>query len=156
MRYFRTLRPAGEEFVQTQNGYSAYPSAQWTVTYTAGSGRIGAAACDWKNSLDNLQAQAPNTKFVNLYVTWYGKDLRAGSCTLVPGVTHTGLGELPHEWGCAGYTRATAHLVSTVDGNSAFGGTPDDASVVAAIRGYAHPWVKCSLYSLHTYGHSFG
>ena len=132
---FRDLTSAGVEIIQTQNGYSAYPSAQWTVAYTAGRDRIGAAACDWKNSLDNLQAQAPSTKFANLYVTWYGNDLRANSCTLLPGVASaTVIGELPHEWGCAGYTRATAHLVSTVDGNSAFGGTPDDASVVAAIR----------------------
>ena len=41
---------------------------------------------------------------------------------------------MPHEWECNGLRRNEAHLVSTVNGNAAFGGTPDDRSVVAAIQ----------------------
>ena len=100
----------------------------------ASAGRIGGAACDWATSLNSLQNQLSNCALVNLYVAWYGNDLRAGSCTLVPGVTRTGSGDMPHEWECNGLRRNEAHLVSTVNGNAAFGGTPDDRSVVAAIQ----------------------
>ena len=132
---FQDATSAGAEFVQTQNGYSVYDSSQWTVGYTDAerAGRIGGAACDWATSLNSLQNQLPNCALVNLYVAWYGNDLRAGSCTLVPGVTHGGLGEMPREWRCSGLSRAQAHTVSTVNGNAAFGGTPDDVSVAAAI-----------------------
>ena len=41
---------------------------------------------------------------------------------------------MPHEWVCNGLHRNEAHLVSTVNGSAAFGGTPDDQSVVAAIK----------------------
>ena len=41
---------------------------------------------------------------------------------------------MPHEWTCNGLQRDQAHLVSTVNGGAAFGGTPDDQSVVAAIK----------------------
>ena len=97
-------------------------------------GRIGGLACDWATSLNSLQNQLPNCALVNLYVAWYGNDLRAGSCTLMPGVTRTSSGEMPHDWMCNGLIAAQAHLVSTVNGAAAFGGTPDDQSVVAAIR----------------------
>ena len=41
---------------------------------------------------------------------------------------------MPHEWVCNGLHRNEAHLLSTVNGSAAFGGTPDDQSVVAAIK----------------------
>jgi hypothetical protein len=131
---FQELAGGVVDYIMTQNGYSAYGSADWVVEYSVGYARIGGPACDWKNSLDSLQAQLTSAKFVNLYVAWYGTDLRAGSCILVPGVTHAGLGELPHEWGCNGLNRNTAYLISTYASGAAYGGTPDDASVVAAIQ----------------------
>ena len=126
----------GAEFVATENAYSVYDSSQWLIQYNqaASAGRIGGAACDWAISLNSLQNQLTNCNLINLYVAWYGNDLRAGSCTLTPGVTRADFGEVPHEWGCNGLQRNTAHLVSTVNGSAAFGGTPDDQSVVAAIK----------------------
>jgi hypothetical protein len=35
---------------------------------------------------------------------------------------------------CNGLHRNDAHLISTVNGGAAFGGTPDDQSVIAAIK----------------------
>ena len=97
-------------------------------------GRIGGVACDWATSLNSLQNQLTNCKLVNLYVAWYGNDLRAGSCTLMPGVTRAEFGNMPHEWMCNGLQRNQAHLISTVNGGAAFGGTPDDQSLIAAIK----------------------
>ena len=126
----------GAEFVATENAYSVYDSSQWLVQYSqaASAGRIGGAACDWATSLNSLQNQLQNCKLVNLYVAWYGNDLRAGSCTLTPGVTRTVSSNMPHDWMCNGLGRDQAHLISTVKGGAAFGGTPDDQSVIAAIK----------------------
>ncbi len=133
---FRDQITTGAEFVATENAYSVYDSSQWLIQYSeaASAGRIGGAACDWATSLNSLQNQLANLKLVNLYVAWYGDDLRAGSCTLSPGVTQTDSGHMPHDWMCNGLGRDQAHLISTVDGSAAFGGTPDDQSIIAAIK----------------------
>src|SRR5579883_1983566 len=112
---------SGVEFVATENAYSVYDSSEWLIEYDAAarSGRIGGAACDWATSLDSLQNQLTNCKLVNLYVAWYGNDLRAGSCALAPGVTRTSFDDVPHEWICNGLHRNEAHLVSTVNGSAA-------------------------------------
>ncbi len=127
---------AEAEYLAIENAYSIYDSSEWVLAYADAvkAGRIGNAACDWRTSLDNLQNQVPNTGLVNLFVAWYGNDLRAGTCTLSPGVTRAGFDDVPHEWVCNGIHRSEAHLVSTVNGSAAYGGTPDDQSVVAAIR----------------------
>ncbi len=127
---------AGAEFVTTENAYSAYDSSKWLISYgeAASTGRIGGAACDWANSLNSIQNQLTNLGLVNLYVAWYGNDLRAGSCTLTPGVTRADGGDMPHDWACNGLGRGEAHLISTVNGGAAFGGAPDDQSVIAAIK----------------------
>lgn len=132
---FQELAAGIADYAVTQNGYSAYDSSKWVVPYNEaeGGGRIGGLPCDWATSLNSLQNQLPQCKRINLFVSWYGMDLRAGSCELLPGVTHTGSGELPHEWGSAGYTRNTAHLISTSGPGAAYGGTPDDASLTACI-----------------------
>jgi hypothetical protein len=124
------------EFVATENAYSVYDAAAWVLTYAEAekAGRIGGAACDWRTSLDSLQSQLRNVKLVNIYVAWYGDDLRAGSCTLKPGVTRAEFGETPHPWSCNGLARSQAHLISSVNGAAAFGGTPDDASLIDAIK----------------------
>ncbi|MCB5176271.1 baseplate multidomain protein megatron [Microvirga lenta] len=80
-------------------------------------------------SLDALQALCPNLKRVSLVVSWFGDDLRAGSCLIEPRVdvkTKTTDGS---EWAVAGRSRADAKAVSQADGAPAYGGTPSDASV---------------------------
>jgi len=91
---------------------------------------------DWSASMDELQAICPNLRHVSLIVTWFGDDLRVGDCTLRPGMIQRQMGEESPSWQVSGLTRqsADAHLVSRVDGRPAYGGTPTDASVIAAIR----------------------
>jgi hypothetical protein len=101
------------------------------------------AASDWTASLDALQALCPNLESVALVVAWFGDDLRAGHCTIAPRVdaTFKTIGEFdyvfgpywPVDWSVAGVSRAGARLVSQIDGRAAYGGTPSDASVSAAI-----------------------
>ncbi|WP_424361435.1 baseplate multidomain protein megatron [Methylocystis parvus] len=101
------------------------------------------AKTDWEASVDALQALCPNLKSVALVVAWFGDDMRAQHCSIGPRVDarFKTIGEFnyilgpfwPPDWSVAGQTRATATLVSQLDGRSAYGGTPSDASVTGAI-----------------------
>ncbi|MDE2579538.1 MAG: glycoside hydrolase/phage tail family protein [Hyphomicrobiales bacterium] len=99
------------------------------------------AQTDWQASLDALQALCPNLQSVALVVCWFGDDLRAGRCTIAPRVdnmfktlTWPMAPAVVADWGVAGLGRASARLVSQIDGASAYGGTPSDDAVVAALR----------------------
>ncbi|RUP11106.1 glycoside hydrolase/phage tail family protein [Hyphomicrobium sp.] len=89
---------------------------------------------DWQVSLDQLEASLPNAKSVSLVVSWFGTDLRAGECKIKPGVETRHKSTAPLKWSVAGETRSSALLISTRDGNAAYGGTPSDQTVVAAIQ----------------------
>ncbi len=101
---------------------------------------------DWSVSVDALTEGCTNLKAASLVVAWFGNDLRCGSCVLRPGVeTATKVTE-PETWAAAGQSRATAHLVSSVDGKPAFGGTPSDASVARAIQDLRARGLKAVFY----------
>lgn len=89
---------------------------------------------DWHVSLDQMAQALPNVVNVSLVTSWFGSDLRAGHCTLKPAVDAADKATAPQQWGAAGLHRATARLVSSHEGRPAYGGTPSDASVVAAIK----------------------
>ena len=76
----------------------------------------------------------PNLTRIALVVAWFGDDLRAGSCRVKPGVDSRDKSTSPLTWSVAGLDRSTAHLVATVSDRAAYGGTPSDDTVVAAIR----------------------
>ena len=88
---------------------------------------------DWSVGLDQLEATLPNANSISLIVSWFGTDLRASHCEVKPGVEVAQKTTAPMTWSAAGLTRETAYLISTKDGRPAYGGTPDDASVVQAI-----------------------
>ncbi|MFA7307137.1 MAG: glycoside hydrolase/phage tail family protein [Hyphomicrobium sp.] len=90
-------------------------------------------ATDWQVAVDQLEASLPNARSVSLIVSWFGTDLRAGNCTIEPGVETRHKKTAPLTWFVAGRNRSNAHLISTRDGNAAYGGTPSDQSVIAAI-----------------------
>ena len=94
---------------------------------------------DWGEAINQLEALAPACTTVMLAVAWFGDDLRAGNCTIRPRVEvaarNTFRAGSATAWTVAGVTRSTAVLVSTSGaGTPAFGGTPSDASVIAAIQ----------------------
>lgn len=89
---------------------------------------------DFSASLAGLQTAAPNLSAASLVVAWFGDDLRAGHCTLRPGVDRAEKATSPYEWRAGGVTRAGARLVSSVEGRPAYGGTPADRAVIEAIR----------------------
>jgi hypothetical protein len=104
------------------------------------------SATDAKASLDALEALCPNLKRVSLVVSWFGNDLRAGSCLIEPRVdirTKTTDGAT---WSVAGLTRARAKAVSQADGSPAYGGTPSDETVIRLIRNLKERGLEVVLY----------
>ncbi|MEZ5880804.1 MAG: glycoside hydrolase TIM-barrel-like domain-containing protein [Nitratireductor sp.] len=102
------------------------------------------AGSDWQASLDELQALCPNLESINLVVAWYGNDLRVGNCSIEPRVTHHDSARA--SWSVSGAGRHSANMVSQLDGRAAFGGTPDDASLVAAIQDLKARGLKVTFY----------
>jgi hypothetical protein len=100
---------------------------------------------DWTASINELKDVCPNLERVALVVTWFGTDLRAHHCRILPGVEKESREE-SEPWAVAGYTRTDAHLISRVNGRPAYGGTPNDRSVVDAIRDLRERGLEVYLY----------
>ena len=106
----------------------------------------GGGRSDWTAAIDDLQAACPNLESVALVVAWFGNDLRCGTCLLKPGVDAPSKFTTGDIWEVNGVTRTLAHQVSLVAGRAAFGGTPSDASVLAAIADLKARGLKVLFY----------
>lgn len=126
------LAPYGVANV-SQPGESQYANRHMTT-----------AATDWHASLNELQALCPNLEHVALVVAWFGDDLDAARCRIRPLLSNVPPSSAP--WSVCGVTSATADLVSTVDGRPAYGGTPDDRSVIEAIKDLKDRGLKVTFY----------
>lgn len=104
------------------------------------------SSTDWLASLSDLQGVCPNLKRVALVVAWFGTDLRAGHCRIVPGVETYARSNETWPWSVSGIGRGSAYLVSRSGGAPAYGGTPSDASVIAAIRDLKARGLEVYLY----------
>ena len=138
-----TMIPGASEF--------GYQPQALSRTVTAGTSEpenahSGSGASDWTTALDELQAVCPNLDRVALVVTWFGSDLRVDRCLVRPAVENRDKTVDGAQWRVAGIDRATATLVSTYQGRPAFGGTPSDDSVIAAIQDLKARGLKVMLY----------
>ena len=131
-----TIIPATGEFAYatsvislTQGGGPGQAAAGASVTQNS---NAVAGTADFVVSLDRLESLAPAVDETSLVVSWFGTDLRASVCQILPKVDQPAKSTTP-EWRVNGVLRAAAPLVSSVAGKAAFGGTPTDASVVEAI-----------------------
>ncbi|KQV43510.1 MULTISPECIES: glycoside hydrolase/phage tail family protein [unclassified Rhizobium] len=155
---FEVLRPVGQlekdiKAVTIIPGASEHGYDPRVVTEKTGAGKsrrinrnVFHAGSDWEASIDELQALCPGLERVALVVSWFGTDLRAGECRIVPGVeTAVRQGE-SRVWSVNGIGRGDARVVSQNGGGPAYGGTPSDASVVAAIGDLKARGLKVYLY----------
>lgn len=124
------LIPGSGEFVYATQPVSQSFADASTETENAHT-RLGAA--DLPVALDQMQAALPSLNSVSLVVSWFGDDLRAGTCRIEPRVENHSKVTTPISWNVAGLSRSQARLVSGRDGRPAYGGTPSDQTVVAAI-----------------------
>lgn len=155
---FEVVRPVGELEKRlravtvipgsTEHGYATNP-----VSEEIGLGEqrvinrnLSGAYTDWKASLDELQAICPNLEKVALVVTWFGTDMRAGNCRIVPGVEVRERLNESAIWQVGSYDRANAHLISSNQGGPAYGGTPSDDSVRQALNDIKARGLKACLY----------
>ena len=155
---FEVLRPVGrlEQMMRAVTlipGATEFGYAPGTVVRTLGPGQsapenrhVTTAASDVVASLDELQAVAPNLERVAIVVAWFGSDLRAGECRVVPKVDNAIKETFGATWSVAGLSRASAQVVSRVDGVPAFGGTPSDQSVKDLIAELKARGLKVTLY----------
>ncbi|MEJ6391816.1 glycoside hydrolase TIM-barrel-like domain-containing protein [Gymnodinialimonas sp. 2305UL16-5] len=89
---------------------------------------------DFNQSLAQLRDGLPNLESVSLIYSWFGDDLRAGSCTVRPKVEDRSRDSAKMPWRSGGIGRAQAQEIARVDGRPVYGGTPTDQSVIQAIQ----------------------
>ncbi len=125
------LIPGSGEFV-----YATEPVSQRAIDASTASENVHtrSGATDLAVALDQMQAALPSLTSVSLVSSWFGDDLRAGSCRIEPRVETASKTTTPLTWSAGGLSRAQARLVSQRDGRPAYGGTPSDETVVAAIQ----------------------
>ncbi|KXG87086.1 baseplate multidomain protein megatron [Agrobacterium bohemicum] len=155
---FEVIRPIGKlegqiRAVTVIPGATEHGCATVAVSERTGAGESRvmnrhnlAAATDWQASIDELQALCPNLESVALVVTWFGTDMRAGECRILPGVEVGFRDRESVTWSVAGMGRGQARLVSRRDGGPAYGGTPGDTAVLQAIADLKARGLKVCLY----------
>lgn len=97
-------------------------------------------------AIEQLLERAPNLEHVSLVVAWHGTDLRIGECEVKPKVERPDKDTTPRVWQVAGVTRATAEVVSYVDGYPAAGGAPADWSIYEAVVFLKSKGLRVTLY----------
>ncbi len=102
---------------------------------------------DLITSLDQLQSELRNCRHVSIISAWFGTSLDAGACAVRPGVEKRKRILPDVRWSVAGKDRSTAYIVSTDEqGRPNYGGTPDDASLIACIRELKQRGFAVTLY----------
>lgn len=90
---------------------------------------------DFTTSLNAMKDELPNCGATSLIVSWFGDDLRCGSCQIQPKIEQNMLDGDSMPWSVSGLTRSTANLVPRdAGGNVIYGGTPTDQSVIQSIQ----------------------
>lgn len=142
---FETIRPVGTlaknlRAVCLIPGATEYGLSPTPVTRTPRAGETVSlnrhvlhGETDLTAALDELQALCPNLANVGLVVTWFGTDLRAAGCRIRPALADPATDGFSAPWRAAGLGRADAPTVSSDGGGAAYGGTPSDDSIAAAI-----------------------
>ncbi len=98
-------------------------------------------------SLDQLQAELPNCRHVNIISAWFGSSLSAGECRIQPGAERLDRRLPDREWRVAGLGRRDAYIVSAdAEGRANYGGTPSDESLIACIRELKQRGFAVTLY----------
>ncbi|MCB1332328.1 MAG: glycoside hydrolase/phage tail family protein [Roseivivax sp.] len=119
------------------SGEYALATTPVTFDFGAGSGAVAnvhsaSGLSDLETSLGFLADEVPGCGAVSLVVSWFGNDLRCGSCAIRPMVEQKDIdGSMP--WSVAGLTRSEAGVVAADNARPVYGGTPCDASVLEAI-----------------------
>jgi hypothetical protein len=140
-----TVIPGATEF-----GYDPTPRVRMVGPgHTEGENtHVTPSVSNWTYSIDELTALCPNLKHVALVVAWFGDDLRCGHCAIGPRVEAADRSVEGVTWSVAGLGRDEVPVVSIHDGGPAYGGTPSDDAVQAAIADLVARGLSVTLYPL--------
>lgn len=89
---------------------------------------------DFVSSLSQLRTELPKCEAVSVIVSWFGDDLRCGSCAVQPKVEQAELDGDVMPWRAGGVGRNEAGVIPQEGGRPIYGGTPCDTSVIQSIR----------------------
>ncbi len=109
---------------------------------------VAGQVSDWTLSIDALQGMCPKLEHVALVVAWFGDDLRCGSCKVQPRVEAHDRQVKGTDWVVSGLGRNDVPVMSRHGGGPAYGGTPSDSAVLAAIADLKARGLKVTLYPL--------
>ncbi|MEP4249093.1 baseplate multidomain protein megatron [Tateyamaria sp.] len=125
------LMPGTGEYAlaTTPVNYVDASRGRWSANVNTPAGQT-----DFTVSMDSLEDELPNCEAASLIVSWFGNDLRCGSCELKPKVERKDIEGEKMRWTVSGINRAAADQIETVDDRPVYGGTPSDASVIEAIK----------------------
>lgn len=122
-------------------GTGEYSLATTPVHYSNGPGvnrtanvHAAGGGTDLSISLDTLHEELPACQSVLTVVSWFGDDLRAGSCQLKPKVEQGEIDGTEMPWVVSGVARNAAEEIPRIDDNSIYGGTPADAAVIEGLQ----------------------
>ncbi len=122
-------------------GTGEYTLASRQVNYIKGRGKSWAANVNSRSGMVDLlastkalQAELPECEAVSLIVSWFGNDLRCGSCQFRPKVVRDDVDGKNMPWVVSGQERSSVQVVEQVDGRPVYGDTPADDAVIEAIR----------------------
>jgi hypothetical protein len=138
-----TVIPGAGEFV-----YHTRP-VTWTVrpgVSETANRQVSHAPSNFTAAMDELQALCPNLEQVALVVGWFGDNLDCSACTIRPKVESLGRQTAGAQWAVSGLNAASAQEVTRHEGRPAYGGTPSDESVLAAIAEIRSRGLKVALY----------
>ncbi|TMV90120.1 host specificity protein [Thioclava sp. BHET1] len=88
---------------------------------------------DFSQALQALDEELPECGATSLVVSWFGDDLRCGTCALRPKVASKLVDGREMPWRVSGLGRSDASEIVKLDGRTVYGGTPADRAVIEAI-----------------------
>lgn len=123
-------------------GSGEYALATTPVTFDYGVGNVALAnvntpsgKSDFSTSVQTMAQELPECGSTSLIVSWFGDDLRCGTCLIQPKAEQDEFDGKEMPWVVSGQGRSGAALVARdIEDRPVYGGTPSDASVIEAIH----------------------
>jgi len=109
-------------------------SADDGLTYTLPENNVAQSnKPDLVLSIEQLKQTFPNVDRILLVISYFGNDLRADQCKVIPKREGPGRLTSPRVWVSGGVAYADAQTVTQVGGKPIYGSSPDDTSIVECI-----------------------
>ena len=108
-----------------------------TQKVNLGSGYVNVHSSDLtylEAAVAHIKNVYPNCRTLWLSPAWFGVDLRPNLTRVQPTVTTASAPNATHEWSSGGKNRGDARLLASFSGAPAYNGTPNDASIIRAIK----------------------